>query len=406
MASGKVEVIVTDEAGKDITFGSKTLTAEFKGKKDKKYTVAIQEPKSTRTDVGQYTVQEGQGLPPPPTDKPLVVNAGDDVIVVEGQPVILKGSAADPDNQVVRADWTQLDVAHAVARVDLVVDPTDNTDVSFTAPMIETDKEILTFQLEAENDKQEIKLDTVIVTIVSDVAPPPPKPVTGLPDLSKGTVLFDSNVVWNDGNDRTMKNHHEFDKFDPKTECAAGGHGTPRVWHVDGKGHSELSGGMSRVYNHSEHQGTIVLLQTFIFDQSLDNFSIEFFSRHNEPLPIANKTGGLQNHLKNTQVGGKYESYHASYHDLGEKTYPDGKSIKDGDEVRFALLATKDGINYEETLFIDWDHNGNYTKVYNAKYIEKENPAGAAKQPLYWRWRVNGTAPTKIKTWDVKFIQL
>jgi hypothetical protein len=57
-------------------------------------------------------------------------------------------------------------------------------------------------------------------------------------------------------------------------------------------------------------------------------------------------------------------------------------------------------------MFIDWGHDGKYEKVFNAKYTEKENPAGAAKQPLYWRWRVNGIAPKDIETWDVKFIQL
>ena len=33
-----------------------------------------------------------------------------------------------------------------------------------------------------------------------------------------------------------------------------------------------------------------------------------------------------------------YKSYHKSYHDLGDKTYPGGKEIKNGDEVRLALL--------------------------------------------------------------------
>jgi hypothetical protein len=355
--------------------------------------------------VQKVTLTPTDTSPPPPPPEELVVSAGADISVVEGQPVKLDGSAKD-DNAIVRCEWTQLDVPNSPA-VELTADSADNTNVSFIAPMIEGDKEILTFQLEAENDKGETKLDTVIVTVVSDaVAPPPPKPIEGLPDLSKGKVLFDSNVVWNDGNDRTMKNHHEFDKFDKNTECAAGGHGTPRVWHVDGKGHSFLSGGMSRVYNHSEHQGTICLLQTFIWDASLDNFSLETFSRHNEPLPIANKTGGFQNAIHADTVGGKYESYHKSYHDLGDKTYPGGRKIKDGDEVRFALVASKDGINYEESMFIDWGHDGKYEKVFNAKYTEKENPAGAAKQPLYWRWRVNGIAPKDIETWDVKFIQL
>jgi hypothetical protein len=401
--ANKVQVIAKDDTGKDIPFGTKTLTAEFKGKEGKKYGISIEEPGKPVQFVGDYTVQGG-ATPPAPTDKPLIVNAGADITVKEGQPVVLDGKASDPDNKIIRCDWTQLDPT--ANPVGLTIDPNDFTNVSFVAPMIEGDKEILTFQLEAENDIQKVMMDTVIVTILSDTAPPPPPPVTGLPDLSKGTVLFDSNVIWNNGHARTMTGHHEYDPDDPKTECGAGGHGTPRVWKIDGKGRSKLSGGMSRVYNHVKHNGLTCLLQTFIFDESLENFSLEVDSRHNEGGAIANRTGGFQNALHRKTVGGKYESYHKSYHDLGDKTYPNGREIKSGDTVSFALLTFHDGINYEETMFIDWDHNGNYQKVFNAKYIEKENPEGALKEPLYWRWRVNGTAPKDIETWDVKFIQL
>jgi hypothetical protein len=405
MASqNKVQVIAKDDTGKDIPFGTKTLTAEFKGKKGKVYGIAIQEPKGTRVEVGNYTVQEGSAVPPTPTNKPLVVNAGADITITEGQPVILDGKASDPDNKIIRCDWTQLDAA--VMPVELKIDPADFTNVSFTAPMIETDREVLRFQMEVENDIHEIIMDTVNVTIVTDAVPEPPKPIEGLPDLSKGIILFDSNTIWGNGHARTMTGHHEYDPDDPNTECGAGGHGTPRVWAIDGKGHSKLSGGMSRVYNHKKHNGLTCLLQTFIFAESLENFSLEVDSRHNEGGAIENRTGGFQNALHRKTVGGKYESYHKSYHDLGDKTYPGGREIKTGDTVSFALLTFHDGINYEETMFIDWDHNGKYEKVFNAKYIEKENPAGALKEPLYWRWRVNGTAPKDIETWNVKFIQL
>ncbi len=405
--SSKVQVIAKDKNGKDVSFGTKTLTAEFKGKKGDTYKIAIQEPKSPRVEIGLYTVLEGEGVPvpiPPVDNKPLVVNAGADIVVIEGQPVKLDGSASDPDNEIVRCDWTQLDAIDYP--VDLIPDPEDFTNVSFTAPSIESDKEVLIFQMEVENDIGQIIMDTVNVTVSSDAKPQPPIIIDGLPDLSKGTVLFDSKKIWGNGKERTMKGHHEFDKYDDKTECAAGGHGTPRVWYVDGKGKSKLSGGMSRVYNHSPHQGTICLLQTFIWDNSLENFSLETFSRHNERLPKSNKTGGFQNALHADTVGGKYESYHKSYHDLGDKTYPKGRKFKHGDVVKFALLAFKNGINYEETMFIDFDLNGKYEKVFNAKYIEKENPDGAKPQPLYWRWRVNGTAPKEITTYDVQFIQL
>lgn len=344
------------------------------------------------------------GTTPPEPNEPMVVSAGADIQIVEGQPVKLDGKASDPDNEIIRCEWTQLNAEEFP--LILTVDPKDFTNVSFIAPKIETEKEVLIFQMEAENNIHEVKMDTVNVTIVSDATTEPSPPIDGLPDLSKGTLLFDSTKIWGNGKERTMTGHHEYDKYDNKTECAAGGHGTPRKWYIDGKGKSKLSGGMSRVYNHSPHQGTICLLQTFIWNDSLENFSLETFSRHNEPLPKSNKTGGFQNALHADTVGGKYESYHKSYHDLGDKTYPNGKKFKNGDIVKFALLASKKGINYEETMFIDFSLKDKYEKVFNAKYIEKENPDGAKPQPLYWRWRVNGTAPKDVETYDVKFIQL
>jgi len=228
------------------------------------------------------------------------------------------------------------------------------------------------------------------------VTPPPPPPpnVIGLPDLSKGTVLFDSNTIWNNGHARTMTGHHEFDPDDPKTEVAAGGHGTPRKWEVLGNGHCKLSGGMSRVYNHNDHNGTIVILDTFIFNGTLDNRSYEWFSRHNEGGPPENRTGGDQNHFALKTRGAKHESYHASYHEtVSDGPYPNGKQIKVGDEVRIAIVGTKNGRNYKSTSFIDWDHNGNYEKVMESDYNETETPAGADKQPLYWRFRNSRSKP-------------
>jgi hypothetical protein len=61
----KVKVIVTDEQGKDIPFGTKTLTAEFQGKDGKKYRIDIQEPGKARVNVGNYTVGDTT-VPPTP----------------------------------------------------------------------------------------------------------------------------------------------------------------------------------------------------------------------------------------------------------------------------------------------------------------------------------------------------
>ncbi len=60
----KVKIIAKDETGKDTSFFTKTLTAEFKGKEGKKYGISIQEPNQAVVFVGDYTVQGGK-IPDP-----------------------------------------------------------------------------------------------------------------------------------------------------------------------------------------------------------------------------------------------------------------------------------------------------------------------------------------------------
>ena len=63
VSKDKVQVIVTDETGKEIPFYTKTLTALFKNKEGKKYKIAIEEPGKPRVDCGEYVVQ-GTVTPP------------------------------------------------------------------------------------------------------------------------------------------------------------------------------------------------------------------------------------------------------------------------------------------------------------------------------------------------------
>jgi len=247
-----------------------------------------------------------------------------------------------------------------------------------------------------------------VITVGPNPCPPEPAPgpITGLPNLEDAIVLFNSTGLWDNGHPRTMTGHHEFDPDDKHTEVAAGGHCTARKWFIDGMGNSFLSGGMSRVYNHSPHQGTVVILQKVTFNASLDNVSYEVFSRHNEGGAIENRWGGLQNHFSHKSCGAKAESYHKSYHTINKDApYPDGHVIKDGDEVYIAMIGIKNGPKYKFTSLIDWDHNGTYTKVMDGDYIETENPKGTELQPLYWRFRTNG-CPKDVKFRDTKFYQL
>jgi len=66
----KVQIIVTDEQGRQVPFNTKTLTKEFQNKAGKKYKVAIEEPGKSRIDIGEYIVQGSVNPPPPPECPP------------------------------------------------------------------------------------------------------------------------------------------------------------------------------------------------------------------------------------------------------------------------------------------------------------------------------------------------
>jgi hypothetical protein len=75
LANDKVEVIVTDESGKEIPFFTKTLTAEFKNKPaGKKYKIFIQEPGKEKIACGEYAIPGTVTPPPPPPPPPPPVH--------------------------------------------------------------------------------------------------------------------------------------------------------------------------------------------------------------------------------------------------------------------------------------------------------------------------------------------
>jgi hypothetical protein len=182
MGEDKVQVILTDEAGKEVPFYTKTLTEEFKGKpKGKKYKVAIEQPSLTRINVGEYTIQGGTTPPPPVDNKPPVVHAGEDQAVKPGATVTLVASDSDEDGIVSVEDWRQ----EQGALVKFVYpDPANKKIVTFVAPSAAAE---LVFAFSATDDKGAVVIDKMRVA-VGTVIPPPPPPPPG------GDLLFDSNT--------------------------------------------------------------------------------------------------------------------------------------------------------------------------------------------------------------------
>lgn len=94
-------------------------------------------------------------------------------------------------------------------------------------------------------------------------------------------ILWQTKGIWDNGKERTLTGHHQFDPYDPTFETAAG---DERKWHIDGKGKCTANGPRTRGYQHTKQQAGIKYIwdDQYIHNSSLKNFSKQFFSKHNE----------------------------------------------------------------------------------------------------------------------------
>ena len=197
MASKKVQVYI-EETGKQLAqFGTKTLTKLFKKIPGHTVDVLIQQPGEMKSMVGKYTVQGDVAQPPDPVDKAPVIDAGQDITVVEGAEVTIDGSGKD-DGKIVRVEWKfDPELEHHVTLTD------DPFELKFHAPeLLDTeDAHGYLFRLEVEDDKSNISRDTCLITVTQkgELPPPPPPPPSG-------KLLYDSNTDggWNNGKKRVV----------------------------------------------------------------------------------------------------------------------------------------------------------------------------------------------------------
>lgn len=100
--------------------------------------------------------------PPPPPPQPInrapTVEAGADQVVKGGQSVILRGSASDPDNDLLTLSWTQ--VSGPFVAISGATQPT----AGFVAPRLTQDS-VFTFRLTASDGKGGTAADDVRVTV-------------------------------------------------------------------------------------------------------------------------------------------------------------------------------------------------------------------------------------------------
>ena len=237
--------------------------------------------------------------------------------------------------------------------------------------------------------------------------PPPPEP-------GEGNILWKSDGIWDNGKSRTMTKHHEYDPYDKLSEVAAGGHGTAREWRIPGDAdHSYLSGGMSRVYTHTPHDGRIMFECIMVWNKSMEpgdgNLSLEFYSRHNEGGDPKNRRGGVTVSFHKTSVESKEEYYHAVYTKGQSKDLP--TNLEDGKEYQIKVLgdrrSTADNATTTLEPFIDYGQGQGLKSLgtFVQRVTSKQEP-GLQEPSLYWRWRVNGSGPKDVEVKNMRFTQL
>lgn len=216
---------------------------------------------------------------------------------------------------------------------------------------------------------------------------PPSQPPSPQPSPTPTGVLWTSKGIWDNGKVRTMTGHGELDPFDPLTNVRAGQN---RKWHIDGKV-SYLSGARARIGNAIKQSigKKYVWEISYIHNSSLDNFSCQFFERHNEDDPEVNRYGGPTFAFHNTTIEFDEEYWHNERD--GKLADKHSCSIKNGEITNLKIIGIKNkdaSFNFE--IFI------NGFKIWD-KSFKSNHPEAALKEALYWRFRTNGDAPKDVK---------
>jgi hypothetical protein len=307
MGEDKVQVILTDQTGKEVPFYTKTLTEEFKGKpRGRKYKVAIEQPNLTRVNVGEYEIQGSDAPPPVPDNKPPVVHAGEDQTVKVGATVTLVASDSDEDGIISVEDWRQ---EQGTMVTFVYPDPANKKIVTFVAPLAAAE---LVFAFSGTDDKGAVVIDKMRVAVGGGVTPPP-EPTTG--------VLYDSNIdgKWNNKHPRKFS---DFDPDMPKPYQGGKGiimaaSGSP-TGEIDGEGVFTLScqkAAHGREYTDViNYTGVACEYDLRFNDTNVDNHTQQLQSRHQEEdqneKDNENAFGGYNFKISRVDVGVKIELFH------------------------------------------------------------------------------------------------
>jgi hypothetical protein len=188
---GKVSVTVEDEAGKQTSFETKTLTKLFSKNRNKTFKVSIQEPGFSGQDIGTFKTGGG------PINKSPVVELGENKTVRPKDLVVMDASISDPENGILEVTFIQ----EGGFPVQLERDPNDQSIAQFLAPEEET---TITFGIIVKDDAGNTATDKIVINVEAPREPcaehfhrdPITKecvPDTEEPPTPEGDLLYDSN---------------------------------------------------------------------------------------------------------------------------------------------------------------------------------------------------------------------
>lgn len=337
MAKYKLEII-TNEKGK-------TKTKRIKYSTTNPETVQVYKSVNKETKILLGEVTYGHDISPTPLppseDKAPIVDAGEDVVVVENAEVRIDGSAHD-DGSLVRVEWFYDDAIKDLVKID----PEDPTNVIFKAPGLSTEDAIgFFFKLEVEDDKSNISRDTWLITVTKTgelPAPPPPPPAT--------TLLYDSNIhgKWNDGRKRIVKSSEGNVGPDGKGLYMAAS-GNPEL-HIDGDGVAHLVSGSGAFGDVTDKTGG---------------------NRHQRGGSTKNRFGGVGNHIAKGEVGFKIEKYHKKHEDGVEKSL--AKSLQEDVWYKSRFTVTHNNGKIQQKLEIDYNDGNGYVKVLKSEFSNPQD---------------------------------
>ncbi len=141
--------------------------------------------------------------------------------------------------------------------------------------------------------------------------------------------------------------------------------------------------------------GTLVSIVDYVPNSTLENFSFETHSRHNEDDPPSNRRVQCTSSISVSEVTFKEEPWHNNH--ITRKTVKLQKPICLNEWYRVADVVSKKFDQIVHQKYVDYGNDGSFELVAEVKYKSDVSDEGLKLPNLYNRWRVNGKMPKGIR---------